>query len=322
MKNLKQLRESSKFTQKDLALMLHTTQQTIARWETGKAEPNLAALRDLALIFETSVDALLGNDPFQKKIQTTRYHLFASEEQDGFWGHIGLKFNGATRWFPVTASAVSNARNELREIESDEQWICFFTLSNKYIAFRPSAMEQVWLLDDACDAPEDEWNIDGPYEGLPLEMYRAFKMLNELSLSAEEWETAFAMLPKEIGSDEESAAWKTFCHSLMEKLKTDVSDRFISVVAMHFLEMKLYNPDLYNLYMDYTTLHFTNNQKIEFMASPENLKNFIYGIEDEPQCKLANFSLTNDEDCFFPLQRISAVEMPLIDFIDAIKGEK
>jgi transcriptional regulator with XRE-family HTH domain len=35
-------------------------QQTIARWETGKAEPNLAALSDLAAILNTSIDELLG----------------------------------------------------------------------------------------------------------------------------------------------------------------------------------------------------------------------------------------------------------------------
>ena len=322
MKSLKQLRESSKFTQKDLASMLQTTQQTIARWETGKAEPNLSALRDLALIFGTSVDALLGVDPLQKGMQTTHYHLLASEVQDGFWGHIGLKLDGSTRWFPVTASVVNRTQNKLRAFESDEQWICFSTLSNKYIAFRPSTMEQIWLLDDACDAPEEDWNIDGPYEGLPLEMYRAFKMLSELPLSAEEWENAFAILPEEIGPGEEPAAWKIFCHSLIEKLNTDVSDRFVSAVAMHFSEMKLYDPDIYNSHMDSTTLHFTNNKKLKFIASPVDLENFIYGIEDDPQLKLANFTLINEEDCFFPLQRIGAVEMPLIDLIDAMKCEK
>jgi hypothetical protein len=56
--------------------MLKTTQQTIARCEAGKAEPNLSALQDLAMIFGTSVDDLLGKNPLSDKIASTSLHYF------------------------------------------------------------------------------------------------------------------------------------------------------------------------------------------------------------------------------------------------------
>jgi DNA-binding XRE family transcriptional regulator len=49
MKNLKVARERWGLTQVELAERLNTTQQTVAHREAGKAEPNLATLRDLAM---------------------------------------------------------------------------------------------------------------------------------------------------------------------------------------------------------------------------------------------------------------------------------
>jgi transcriptional regulator with XRE-family HTH domain len=66
MKRLKELRQSLGLTQEALAKALQTTQQTIARWETDKAEPNLSALRDLAMIFGTSVDDVVGSNRISK----------------------------------------------------------------------------------------------------------------------------------------------------------------------------------------------------------------------------------------------------------------
>lgn len=127
---MKRLRGSSNYSQQHLAEMLNTTQQTIARWEGGKAEPNLAALRDLALIFGVSVDDLLGINPLSHKAQSTRYHVFAGREQEGFWGHVGLKLNdGPTDWFPVTSGTAAQVRGELGQVESEDDWISFPTLA-------------------------------------------------------------------------------------------------------------------------------------------------------------------------------------------------
>ena len=66
---IKILRNEARLTQAELAEMLGTTQQTIARWESGKSEPNITALKDLAMIFGCSVGDLLEMSEYQRPFQ-------------------------------------------------------------------------------------------------------------------------------------------------------------------------------------------------------------------------------------------------------------
>ena len=45
---------------KQLADELKTTNSSICDWETGRAEPNIETLINIAKLFEVSVDYLLG----------------------------------------------------------------------------------------------------------------------------------------------------------------------------------------------------------------------------------------------------------------------
>lgn len=56
---LKELRESRKLDQQDLADLLHVSRSTIANYETGRREPDYDKLLQLAEFFEVSVDYLL-----------------------------------------------------------------------------------------------------------------------------------------------------------------------------------------------------------------------------------------------------------------------
>lgn len=60
MKRLKELRESKNFTQQVLADMLHVTQQSIYKYEHGLSEPDLEILQNMAALFDTSIDYLVG----------------------------------------------------------------------------------------------------------------------------------------------------------------------------------------------------------------------------------------------------------------------
>ena len=153
---LKDLRAASGKTQAQIAKLLDTTQQTYARWESGKAEPPLAALRELALIFSTTVDHILGRTA--SRPQTTRYHLFA-DDADGFWGHLGLKLPSAghTKWYPITVGEADRMRRILTGGFDTAEWAVIQTLNNRMLAFRPKQMQRIWLLDDDCDQPEGDW---------------------------------------------------------------------------------------------------------------------------------------------------------------------
>ena len=57
---LKELRKRKGLSQLRLATDLHTTQNTISRYETGEREPGIEELIKIANYFNVSVDYLLG----------------------------------------------------------------------------------------------------------------------------------------------------------------------------------------------------------------------------------------------------------------------
>ena len=57
---LKELRLEAKMTQQQLAELLQIKQPSYARYETGKHEPSLQTVADIARIFDVSCDYLPG----------------------------------------------------------------------------------------------------------------------------------------------------------------------------------------------------------------------------------------------------------------------
>ena len=57
---LKELRKEKGLSQLRLATDLHTTQNTISRYETGERKPGIAELIKIADYFNVSVDYLIG----------------------------------------------------------------------------------------------------------------------------------------------------------------------------------------------------------------------------------------------------------------------
>ena len=62
---LKELRQEKSLTQKDLADKLHVSFQTVSKWENGENEPDISTLRELAKLFECSVDYLINEDEIE-----------------------------------------------------------------------------------------------------------------------------------------------------------------------------------------------------------------------------------------------------------------
>lgn len=58
--NLKALREKKDYTQAALALKVGVSQQSVAKWETGKALPRGEMLIKLSTVLGCSIDELLG----------------------------------------------------------------------------------------------------------------------------------------------------------------------------------------------------------------------------------------------------------------------
>ena len=68
--NIKELRKQKHLTQKDLAKLMHVSQQTIGAWETERAIPGSDTLALLANLFNVSTDYLLGRDNKEDDLKT------------------------------------------------------------------------------------------------------------------------------------------------------------------------------------------------------------------------------------------------------------
>lgn len=83
--NIKELRKQKHLTQKDLAKLMHVSQQTIGAWETERAIPGSDTLALLANLFNVSTDYLLGRDPKEDNLKTAdkNVQLIAAHIDDG-----------------------------------------------------------------------------------------------------------------------------------------------------------------------------------------------------------------------------------------------
>jgi transcriptional regulator with XRE-family HTH domain len=57
---LKEERQKQNLTQKEVADKLHVDRVTYTNWELGKHKPDLDQIKEIADIFKTSVDYLIG----------------------------------------------------------------------------------------------------------------------------------------------------------------------------------------------------------------------------------------------------------------------
>ena len=64
---LKYLRDKYDITQVNLAEQLNISQSTYANWEAGRKMPDIEKIAQLADIYETSVDLLLGRTDIDKE---------------------------------------------------------------------------------------------------------------------------------------------------------------------------------------------------------------------------------------------------------------
>jgi len=57
---IKELRKQKGVTQKELARVIHVTDDSVYNWEKGRSEPSIADLINMADYFQVTVDYLIG----------------------------------------------------------------------------------------------------------------------------------------------------------------------------------------------------------------------------------------------------------------------
>jgi len=82
IKNLWMLRKNAGLSQEALGERFHLSQQTIYKYENGKAEPDIDTLIRLADYFNVSVDFLIGNVPKDGEEKDQSTLDYTVEEKD------------------------------------------------------------------------------------------------------------------------------------------------------------------------------------------------------------------------------------------------
>jgi transcriptional regulator with XRE-family HTH domain len=323
MKRLRELRESLKLTQEELAKSLNTTQQTIARWESGKSQPNISALKDLALIFGTSVDDLLEYSKSGKKMYSATYCLI-QKDHDGFWGHVGIKIaDNHFFCFPVTANVVNFLENSLTNINKDGEWILFPTVVNQYVAFQPENLTKVIFIDEAVDMFDDECTFLYPYYGYSLELYRAFIKIEYGNLSKEEARKFIDIFSKKLNNKNIDTNEKNFFNTFMKRLKklfnNQVSEKFIITAVDTFLEEDLFDEEKYYKYMTDINVYYTDGTKDTFYNNDDLLISNLDQIKDSEGQKMIQMEDLEDAPVFIPISKIAIITMPYITILDKEK---
>lgn len=80
VENLKKLRTKKGITQAQLAEMLGISQQSINKYENQNAEPDIETLKNLADLFNTSIDYLVGHTDIDHKIEKTEKYDLNNDE--------------------------------------------------------------------------------------------------------------------------------------------------------------------------------------------------------------------------------------------------
>ncbi len=81
--NIRAFRRARGLTQEQLAEVLDVTVGAVYKWESGQSTPELATILELADFFDTSVDALLGYEMKDNRLQATVERLRRCRDEKG-----------------------------------------------------------------------------------------------------------------------------------------------------------------------------------------------------------------------------------------------
>ena len=80
--NIKNLRNKTGMTQKELAEKLYVTPQAVSRWENGEVEPSIDTISTMAQIFDVTTDEIIGGPakkPEPETVVKTEYVVAAQK---------------------------------------------------------------------------------------------------------------------------------------------------------------------------------------------------------------------------------------------------
>jgi transcriptional regulator with XRE-family HTH domain len=142
---LKELRQHRQLTQQALAEMLGTTQQTIARWESGKNAIPSTYLQKVASSLGVGVEQLLGANADKDK-QETRDESFAVKQYKEPFGTLRVQLRFGVREYPISVVQRDKVMKNLHQLDKD--WLAFTALDNRIVLINPVYIRSLDLITD------------------------------------------------------------------------------------------------------------------------------------------------------------------------------
>lgn len=285
MNQIKALRKRSGYTQKKMAEMLGTTQQNIARWETGAVEPSLSAVRDMAMIFGTSIESIMRseNTPVDIELGVSRLDFEEATDNMNHWGIVGITFENApkTFWYPITKQQLTGIYNYLSEDETD--WFNIITLNNRIVCVNSKLICDLKLCSDDADPLENENISAEEYIGYPIELYK--------------------VLSDKPYAEENGLDWSSNC-----------SDKLLTVIDNFIDEYSLHDDDVLQQKLRHTTIYQRGHEPSCFWANDKQLSELIYYFSQRIVPRFLNIdSIDGQLENFYRESQVYMIEMPLID---------
>lgn len=171
--HIQQFRQALQYSRETLAKELHVSVIDIENWENGTAFPDIRYLRDIALLFKTSVEELRGDYPLRAYPRTG--HFFVNDSTlDAFWGHvcIHLQNHGNALWFPISLKSQQSIAEQLTRSTTSHPWIAVETINNRLLFANVMQIDSIELINQYKETRQTIPD-NGDLQGHSLELYRA-----------------------------------------------------------------------------------------------------------------------------------------------------
>ncbi|MDB5710363.1 MAG: helix-turn-helix protein [Sphingomonas bacterium] len=201
-----------------------------------------------------------------------------------FWGHIGLRFPGAThtKKFPITAGTVHKLRLKMYWGQGGSQWTAVETLNNRVLVFQPKQMQRIWLLDSASEGPTDDFALEttmADYAGIPTELYR---LMAQWADGGDDFER------------NQSAAKREAALTLIKRGGFSERPQDLRALLRH------------------TVIHFVDGTTTSYEADRQNLDNIVELGEDS-NTEIVDISASKGDECYCPVDMLRMIDIPLIE---------
>lgn len=276
--HIQQFRQALQYSRETLAKELQVSVIDIENWENGTTFPDIRYLRDIALLFKTSVEELRDDYPLRAYSRTG--HFFVNDSTlDTFWGHICIHLQNHENalWFPISLKSQQSIVEQLTQSSTIHPWISIETLNNRLLFINMMHTDSVELIhqqkEDQQSAP-DGWDI----QGYSLELYRALMQKDQDPfgyMASNQYSDSFKEKIESIcdyhdlylGTHLSNLLYNTHIIQTQKSISTPIAPNFIAEIYQNITEQQL--PTMLNISKSIeSNQHFIQSAKTALINTP------------------------------------------------------